>query len=126
MKKPPRWARVLLRCLAPSEQADDVVGDLEEAHRRRIQRHGRASASMLTVVETFDMAAALSRFRFDRFWTNKGNSLVQDYKLGLRMLVKFPGLTIAGGLALAIAIRPWLVTSGGCCTTSSSGGSMPG
>jgi hypothetical protein len=30
--------------------------------------------------------------------------LLQDYKLGVRMLVKYPGLTIAGGLALAIAI----------------------
>jgi predicted permease len=30
--------------------------------------------------------------------------MLQDYKLGLRMLVKYPGLTIAGGLALAIAI----------------------
>jgi predicted permease len=29
---------------------------------------------------------------------------VQDYKLGFRMLLKYPGLTIAGGLALAIAI----------------------
>jgi predicted permease len=29
---------------------------------------------------------------------------MQDYKLGVRMLLKFPGLTIAGGLALAIAI----------------------
>ncbi len=29
---------------------------------------------------------------------------MQDYKLGFRMLLKFPGLTIAGGLALAIAI----------------------
>ena len=29
---------------------------------------------------------------------------IHDYKLGLRMLVKYPGLTIAGGLALAIAI----------------------
>ncbi len=29
---------------------------------------------------------------------------MHDYKLGLRMLVKYPGLTIAGGLALAIAI----------------------
>jgi putative ABC transport system permease protein len=27
-----------------------------------------------------------------------------DYKLGLRMLRKYPGLTLAGGLALAIAI----------------------
>ena len=30
--------------------------------------------------------------------------MLQDYKLGLRMLAKYPGLTIAGGLALAIAI----------------------
>ena len=30
--------------------------------------------------------------------------MLQDYKLGLRMLLKYPGLTLAGGLALAIAI----------------------
>ena len=30
--------------------------------------------------------------------------MLQDYRLGLRMLLKYPGLTIAGGLALAIAI----------------------
>ena len=30
--------------------------------------------------------------------------MLQDYKLGLRMLVNYPGLTIAGGPALAIAI----------------------
>jgi predicted permease len=30
--------------------------------------------------------------------------MLQDYKLGVRMLLKFPGLTIAGGLALAVAI----------------------
>ena len=32
------------------------------------------------------------------------SGVLQDYKLGLRMLVKYPGLTFAGGLALAIAI----------------------
>ena len=30
--------------------------------------------------------------------------MLQDYKLGLRILMKYPGLTLAGGLALAIAI----------------------
>ena len=30
--------------------------------------------------------------------------MLQDYKLGIRMLLKYPGLTIAGGLALAIAV----------------------
>jgi predicted permease len=34
---------------------------------------------------------------------SEGNVL-QDYRLGFRMLVKYPGLTIAGGLALAVAI----------------------
>ncbi len=30
--------------------------------------------------------------------------MLQDYKLGLRMLLKYPGLTMAGGIALAVAI----------------------
>jgi hypothetical protein len=30
--------------------------------------------------------------------------MLHDYKLGLRMLLKYPGLTVAGGLALAVAI----------------------
>src|SRR4026208_1453067 len=30
--------------------------------------------------------------------------MLQDYRLGGRVLVKYPGLTMAGGLALAIAI----------------------
>ena len=30
--------------------------------------------------------------------------MLHDYRLGLRMLLKYPGLTLAGGLALAIAI----------------------
>jgi putative ABC transport system permease protein len=33
-----------------------------------------------------------------------GTNMLQDYRLGLRMLLKYPGLTLAGGLALAIAI----------------------
>jgi hypothetical protein len=30
MRNPPRWARALLRSLAPRGQAEDVLGDLEE------------------------------------------------------------------------------------------------
>jgi predicted permease len=98
------WARALLRAVAPGGQVDDVLGDLEEAHERRLARHGAATARILTTIETFEMAAALVRARAVRFQVNKGSSMLQDYKLGLRMLVKHPGLTIAGGLALAIAI----------------------
>jgi putative ABC transport system permease protein len=72
----------------PRRDVDAVLGDLEE---RRF-----------TVVETLDMAAALVRGRWFAFI--QGSGTLHDYKLGLRMLVKYPGLTIAGGLALAIAI----------------------
>ena len=102
--KPPRWTRALLRTLAPSHQSDDVLGDFEEAHCRRLQRHGRVTAHVLTTLDTLDMAAALVRGRVAAYRTNLRSSTVQDYKLGLRMLVKYPGVTFAGGLALAIAI----------------------
>jgi predicted permease len=93
-----------VRSLAPRGEADDVLGDIAESHIRRARTHGPIAARVLTALETLDMAAALVRARLIRFQANKGNSIVNDYKLGLRMLVKYPGLTIAGGLALAIAI----------------------
>jgi putative ABC transport system permease protein len=89
MTSGPRWAKALLRILAPSGEADDVLGDLAEAP--------------LTAIETLDMAAALLRARALQLRT-RGQSMMRDYKLGFRMLVKYPGLSIAGGLALAIAI----------------------
>jgi putative ABC transport system permease protein len=99
----PRGAAVLLRWLAPPGEADDVIGDLEEAHRRRLRRQGAIKARLLTALAIGEMSAALMRVRAARARV-KGIDMVQDYKLGLRMLLKYPGLTIAGGLALAIAI----------------------
>ncbi len=99
----PRWTTALLRWLAPPGEADDVIGDLEEAHWRRLRRHGVAQARFLTALEIIEMSAALIRVRSARVRV-KGIDMLQDYKLGVRMLLKYPGLTIAGGLALAIAI----------------------
>lgn len=99
----PRWATALLRWLAAPGEKDDVVGDLEEAHRRRLAQRRPGMARWLTALETLEMAVALIRVRLDRHRI-RGMDTVQDYRLGLRMLVKYPGLTVAGGLALAIAI----------------------
>lgn len=99
----PRWTTSLLRLLAPAGELDDVIGDLEEAHRRRLQRHVLVAARLLTTLETIEMLVALIRVRASLLRI-KGLDMLQDYKLGLRMLAKYPGLTIAGGLALAIAI----------------------
>ena len=45
MRQTPRWARLLLWWLAPAGSADDVLGDLEEAHRGRRRRHGAVAAT---------------------------------------------------------------------------------
>jgi hypothetical protein len=93
-----------MRKLAPDGQVDDVLGDLEEARRQRLRRHPPTVAGILTTLEALEMTAALARARFHALRMSKGNTIVQDYKLGFRMLLKYPGLTFAGGLALAIAI----------------------
>jgi putative ABC transport system permease protein len=98
----PRWSVALLRLLSPPGEVDAVLGDLAEAERHRRRQRG-GTARLATAIDTLDMAAALVRARGIRA-RHRGSILVHDYKLGLRMLAKYPGLTVAGGLALALAI----------------------
>jgi predicted permease len=97
-----------------------VLGDLEEAHRRRAARHRAAIARLLTGLEALDMALALVRGRLrvpsmrsrspgplpprPRRGRSRSGVSWLDVKLGLRMLVKHPALTVVGGLGLAVAI----------------------
>jgi predicted permease len=100
----PRWATALLRRLAASTDAADVLaGDLEEAHQTRVARRGRVVAALLTSIEAADIALMLLRRRI-RFPRSPMSWL--DLKLGARMLVRYPVLTVigSGSLALAIAI----------------------
>lgn len=95
----PRWSRALLRWLAPDGREGEILGDLEEVHRAHVGRRGRLVGGLLSNLETLDMAFALLRRR------NLGPGLSWlDFKLGLRMLVRYPGLTTLGGLAIAFAI----------------------
>lgn len=88
------------------------MGDLEEAHRRRAGRHGRTMGSLLTSMEAVDVSVALLRERLrgrdrspSRRARRKGPAVSWlDFKLGVRMLVRYPGLTVVGGLAIAFAI----------------------
>jgi hypothetical protein len=95
----PRWCLALLRRLAPEGREEEILGDLEEAHRARVRRRGRVVAMMGTTLETVDMALALVR---QRGFVALPSLL--DLKLALRMLVRYPGLTALGGLAIAFAI----------------------
>jgi predicted permease len=104
----PRWCAALLRRLAPSDEVEDVLGDLEEAHRTRVERRGFLMASLLTGLESLDMAFALVRGHL-RGGAGRGERpgvafSWLDFKLGFRMLTSYPLLTVVGGLAMALAI----------------------
>jgi hypothetical protein len=111
----PRWALWLVTRLAPPPQAADVAGDLAEAHRGRLIRRGRVAAWLLTSLEALDVSAALVRERLRRRRVSRARGRAHrrpirlgvswlDFRLGFRMLIKHPGLTVVGGLAMAFAI----------------------
>jgi predicted permease len=115
----PRWTRALLGRLAAPDRVDEVLGDLNEAHRIRVERRGRILAAVLTSLEAIDMAFALRWQRgrvVHRLWRTVPPDLQAarrrymppvswlDFKLGLRMLARHPGLTIVGGAAMALGI----------------------
>jgi hypothetical protein len=60
---------VLLRSLAPRGEAEDVLGDIQEAHALRMQRRGLFTARVLRTIETLEMAAALLLVRLGRIRT---------------------------------------------------------
>ena len=97
----PRWATALLRRLAAPQEADSLIGDLEEAHRARVARRGALVAAILTAFETLDIAFMLVRRRAR---LPRPSVSWLDLKLGVRMLVRYPVLTIVGGVGLTFAI----------------------
>ncbi len=114
----PLWARALLRFLARPDDADNLVGDLEESHRTRRSRRGPAVSWLLTGAEALDLAASVAWGRIRGLapgprspaeaartdvLSGLGVSWL-DFRLGFRMLVRFPGLTAVAGLAIAFAI----------------------
>ena len=103
---PPRVPRALVESVLPADVRDSIVGDLDEFFQRDCRAHGPSRARL----RYWRHAAALTmRFAIERGrdWPTQlmhTRLSWMDVKLGLRMLVKYPGLTTAGGLAIAIAI----------------------
>ncbi len=101
----PAWARRLLRWIVPGDRAEDVLGDLEEAHALREARHGRASAWLRSSLEAVDVAFAFARSRM------RGSARLSLGRLSwpeiagaFRALRTQPVLTFAATLALATGI----------------------
>ncbi len=98
----PRLAAFVVRRLAQPGRVKELLGDLEEVHRERLLRRSRAIATLLTVLEAVECAAASGLMRLGTSWAPPVSWI--DFKLGARMLVKYPGLTLVGGAAMAFGI----------------------
>lgn len=107
--RPPALARWILERALPRDVREDVTGDLDELFRRARERRGPLRARL----RYWRQAASFSlQFSVERLHTwhreadmSTGLSWI-DFKLGARMLVRYPGLTLVSvaGMAVGIAI----------------------
>ena len=106
---PPRLARWILERALPDDVREDVSGDLEENFRRRRRTVGAIRSRLWYLAQALSFAthffAERLRNRSRAADMSTGFSWM-DFKLGFRMLVRYPGLTLVGvfGMAIAIAI----------------------
>jgi putative ABC transport system permease protein len=91
--------RILERAL-PAEVREGIVGDLDELYRARRATSGALRARLWYASQVL---AISTRFLPERFADMLPSSLGLDLKLSLRMLVKYPMLTIVGGIAITVA-----------------------
>lgn len=99
---PPRWAAALLRRTLPTDIRDGILHDLDEVFQRLCAEQGPKTATQWYAREARSFSWRFLRERL-RLTSGPMFSLI-DVRLALRMVFKYPVLTIVGGLAIAIAI----------------------
>jgi putative ABC transport system permease protein len=105
--RPPRFARWILARLVPRDVRDSIDGDLCELFAERRERRGAPVAHVMYWRDALTLAMRFTADRLRRFAVamSGGNGVPSalDFKLGGRMLLKYPGLAIVGGFGMAIA-----------------------
>ena len=96
----PRLARAILRRLLPHDVRRDVLQFLDEELESRAAVNA-TRARLWYWTQTFSFAA---RFSGERLRNLRHIVSVTDVKLALRMLVRYPGLTLVGTLGMAVGI----------------------
>ena len=98
-----RALRALARLLIRSEDAPFILSDLEEHLERDLVRGvPPVRARARYAFNLLGSAVAVWRARLSG--GRGGGASWLDFKLGLRMLLRYPGLSVVGGLAMAFAI----------------------
>lgn len=100
---PPAFLRRFLECSLPADVRDGIVGDLDEVYRTRRGRRGAFAAALWYAGQVLAISGRFSAERLRDALSTWGSSIGLDLKLGLRMLVKYPMLTVVGGVAITVA-----------------------
>ena len=118
---PPRAVAFLRWAIGLSEPTESILGDLSEEFGQRVERDGSAAASRwfwrqslwIGIVFRFRGRAVRRGARQDSDggqtrttlldWPRAGMSWL-DFKLGLRMLARYPALTVVASVAMALGI----------------------
>jgi predicted permease len=103
----PAAARWLLERALPSDVRESVAGDLDEVFQRDCRTYGLKSARRRYWRQTISFTL---HFVAERWHERRRGGLMRmglswlDFKLGFRMLSRYPMLTVVGSLAMAVAI----------------------
>jgi putative ABC transport system permease protein len=116
----PGRTTTLLRRILPRAMCDDILADLEELYRLRVARYGAPKARRWYRAQVLSYAMRFGAERVRNAFRGRAGPVRRDpvaagggplsavswidWKLGARMLLKHPGLTLIGGLSLAAAI----------------------
>ena len=104
---PPAIARWLLQHALPADVRESVAGDVDEVFQRDCRIDGLSVARRRYWRQTMSFTL---HFMVERWRDRRRGGVMRtglswlDFKLGFRMLARYPMLTVVGSLAMAVAI----------------------
>ncbi len=87
----------------PGDLGEGIVGDLDEVYRERRSDAGPVATGLWYAGQVAAIATRLTWERARDTISAAHASLSLDLRLGVRMLVKYPMLTLVGGIAITVA-----------------------
>ena len=99
----PAFLRRILERALPDDVREGIIGDLEEVFAERRARSGVVVATAWYAGQVLAISLRFTAEGARDALSRSGSSVGLDLKLGLRMLVKYPMLSVVGGVAITIA-----------------------